>query len=51
MSVDILDGIPLLDIKPYVPMFDQHDSTSEGGFDTAANDFREITSDNRFAKD
>jgi tRNA-Thr(GGU) m(6)t(6)A37 methyltransferase TsaA len=29
-NVDILDGTPLLDIKPYVPMFDQYSDTRVG---------------------
>ncbi len=38
-GVDMLDGTPLLDIKPYLPRFDAHPSASEGwAADTA---FRE----------
>jgi tRNA-Thr(GGU) m(6)t(6)A37 methyltransferase TsaA len=29
-DVDVLDGTPLLDIKPYVPRFDSIESASEG---------------------
>jgi len=29
-NVDILDGTPLLDIKPYIPRFDIIESASEG---------------------
>jgi tRNA-Thr(GGU) m(6)t(6)A37 methyltransferase TsaA len=29
-GVDVLDGTPLLDIKPYVPRFDQHPATRVG---------------------
>lgn len=50
-NIDILDGTPLLDIKPYVPLFDQHDSTSVGWLEKAASDFGEVKSDNRFAND
>lgn len=32
-DVDMLDGTPLLDIKPYVPMFDAHPSARAGWFD------------------
>jgi tRNA-Thr(GGU) m(6)t(6)A37 methyltransferase TsaA len=31
-EVDIVDGTPLLDIKPYVPQFDQRDDASIGWF-------------------
>jgi tRNA-Thr(GGU) m(6)t(6)A37 methyltransferase TsaA len=29
-GVDMLDGSPLLDIKPYIPKFDVHDATRTG---------------------
>ena len=29
-DVDVLDGTPLLDIKPYVARFDRHDNTRSG---------------------
>jgi tRNA (adenine37-N6)-methyltransferase len=32
-GLDILDGTPLLDIKPYVPEFDAHPSSRAGWFD------------------
>ena len=32
-NVDILDGTPLLDIKPYVPKFDRTDDSSGGWVD------------------
>jgi tRNA-Thr(GGU) m(6)t(6)A37 methyltransferase TsaA len=31
-GIDVLDGTPLLDIKPYVPRFDSHPEASEGWF-------------------
>ncbi len=31
-GIDVLDGTPLLDIKPYVPRFDCHPEASEGWF-------------------
>lgn len=34
-EVDILDGTPLLDIKPYVPSFDAHPGAKAGWFDLA----------------
>jgi tRNA-Thr(GGU) m(6)t(6)A37 methyltransferase TsaA len=32
MGVDVLDGTPLLDIKPYIPRFDCFPEASEGWF-------------------
>lgn len=31
-GIDVLDGTPLLDIKPYIPRFDCHPHASEGWF-------------------
>jgi len=50
-NIDILDGTPLLDIKPYVPMFDEHRATCVGWLENVENDVREIKSDNRFLVD
>ena len=35
-NLDVLDGTPLLDIKPYVGKFDRFDVTRNGWLDTAA---------------
>jgi tRNA (adenine37-N6)-methyltransferase len=35
-GVDMLDGTPLLDIKPYVPQFDIKEDAREGWFRTAS---------------
>lgn len=35
-GVDVLDGTPLLDIKPYVPEFDAHPSSKAGWLDECA---------------
>ena len=35
-DLDILDGTPLLDIKPYVPAFDAHPGARAGWFDARA---------------
>lgn len=29
-GVDVLDGTPLLDLKPYIPQFDHHEATRTG---------------------
>jgi len=47
-DMDILDGTPLLDIKPYVPEFDCHPDSRAGWFDNAGVDRR--VADSRFHK-
>ena len=47
-DMDILDGTPLLDIKPYVPEFDCHPNSRAGWFDKAGVDRR--VADGRFHK-
>ena len=47
-GADILDGTPLLDIKPYVPQFDAFPSAGAGWLDmVSSNDTR---ADDRFAR-
>ena len=48
-GVDILDGTPLLDIKPYVPEFDSPSDVRTGWFGSSGNRVRETRSDGRFA--
>ena len=43
-DLDILDGTPLLDIKPYVPAFDAHPGARAGWFDRRA-DARTLADD------
>ncbi|MBN2586933.1 MAG: tRNA (N6-threonylcarbamoyladenosine(37)-N6)-methyltransferase TrmO [Candidatus Fermentibacteraceae bacterium] len=47
-DVDILDGTPLLDIKPYVPEFDNVDSCRTGWLEEARKGVRGTRSDERF---
>lgn len=47
-NVDILDGTPLLDIKPYVPEFDREDEYRVGWLEKARKQVREKKSDDRF---
>ncbi|MBM4141177.1 MAG: tRNA (N6-threonylcarbamoyladenosine(37)-N6)-methyltransferase TrmO [Nitrospira sp.] len=47
-DVDIADGTPLLDIKPYVPEFDVHEVERTGWLSEKANKIREVKSDERF---
>jgi len=45
-DVDVIDGTPLLDIKPYIPEFDCHPDSKAGWFDES--DSRRRLADDRF---
>jgi tRNA (adenine37-N6)-methyltransferase len=47
-NIDILDGTPLLDIKPYVPKFDRQTSVRVGWLEKAGKEVLERKSDERF---
>ena len=47
-NVDILDGTPLLDIKPYVPEFDAHVKVRTGWLEKARENVSRQKSDTRF---
>lgn len=47
-DVDMLDGTPLLDIKPYVPAFDRWDAERTGWFADNANKVHTTRADERF---
>jgi tRNA-Thr(GGU) m(6)t(6)A37 methyltransferase TsaA len=47
-NVDVLDGTPLLDIKPYIPEFDAQDNVSTGWFKQSRKTVSEYRSDERF---
>jgi tRNA-Thr(GGU) m(6)t(6)A37 methyltransferase TsaA len=47
-NVDILDGTPLLDIKPYVPRFDHWDAERTGWLASAGERVRGARADDRF---
>jgi tRNA (adenine37-N6)-methyltransferase len=47
-NLDILDGTPLLDIKPYVPEFDQHPAERIGWLAEAKGAASRTKADNRF---
>jgi tRNA-Thr(GGU) m(6)t(6)A37 methyltransferase TsaA len=47
-DIDILDGTPLLDIKPYVPAFDAHPDTRHGWFEHVTGNAETVRSDERF---
>ena len=48
-GVDMLDGTPLLDIKPFVPAFDAPEVTRTGWLEEAEEKARKKRSDGRFA--
>jgi tRNA (adenine37-N6)-methyltransferase len=50
-NADILDGTPLLDIKPYVPEFDHQENCRIGWLEQARGKVRNKRSDKRFKKD
>ena len=47
-DVDIVDGTPLLDIKPYVPAFDQREDVRIGWFTDRLGGLAEARADDRF---
>ena len=47
-NVDMLDGTPLLDIKPYIPGFDTHETEKQGWIRDKTKDLTNIKSDKRF---
>lgn len=47
-NVDILDGTPLLDLKPYVPQFDAPDNVRIGWFAGRLSRISQARSDDRF---
>jgi tRNA (adenine37-N6)-methyltransferase len=47
-NVDIVDGTPLLDIKPYVPQFDHYQVERTGWLASAGGNVEGMRSDDRF---
>ncbi len=47
-NVDILDGTPLLDIKPYIPAFEPEDVVRTGWLEKSRETIRKKRSDSRF---
>jgi len=47
-DIDVLDGTPLLDIKPYVPAFDAYPGSRCGWFENVACNAETHRSDDRF---
>ena len=48
-NVDVLDGTPVIDIKPYVPDFDIWPANAIGWFAGKSNHAEQHKSDERFA--
>ena len=48
-DVDIVEGTPLLDIKPYVPKFDQRRKARIGWLKNKINEIPKTSDDGRFA--
>ncbi len=48
LDVDMVDGTPLLDIKPYVPAFDQRDDVRVGWFTDRLGGLADARADDRF---
>ena len=49
-NVDMLDGTPLLDIKPYIAQFDIHEIDKSGWINKVTGNPNEVRSDDRFSK-
>jgi tRNA (adenine37-N6)-methyltransferase len=47
-NVDVLNGTPLLDIKPYVPKFDHHRADHVGWLEQAKGEVQDQRADDRF---
>jgi tRNA-Thr(GGU) m(6)t(6)A37 methyltransferase TsaA len=47
-GIDIVDGTPLLDIKPFVPDFDIPDEVDTGWFDASQSTIQSTQADERF---
>jgi tRNA-Thr(GGU) m(6)t(6)A37 methyltransferase TsaA len=47
-DVDIIDGTPLLDLKPYVPAFDSYPNASSGWLERNTQEAKSFRSDDRF---
>ncbi len=47
-EIDLIDGTPILDIKPYISQFDEIKSERNGWYDKAGKNPEQIKSDDRF---
>ncbi len=49
-DVDVVDGTPLLDIKPYVPQFDDREGARIGWFEENVDLVHSVRADHRFRR-
>ena len=49
-GMDIVDGTPLLDIKPYVPEFDQREAEKKGWMEGKLHNLHKATDNGRFVE-
>jgi tRNA-Thr(GGU) m(6)t(6)A37 methyltransferase TsaA len=49
-NIDIIDGTPLLDIKPYLPDFDSETEIKKGWLESKINKLPSAKDDGRFKK-
>ena len=49
-NIDVVDGTPLLDIKPYVPAFDVHPAEKIGWIEDKTGKIKEAVDDGRFLR-
>jgi tRNA-Thr(GGU) m(6)t(6)A37 methyltransferase TsaA len=47
-GIDLLDGTPVLDVKPYVPLFDAREGARAGWFEQVGERVHEVRSDRRY---
>ncbi len=50
-DVDVVDGTPLIDIKPFVPYFDHRDNASSGWLTTRLGEAHTRRADDRFSSE
>lgn len=48
-GVDVLDGTPLLDLKPYIPAFDRVEEARSGWMEASEQEVAQTRSDDRFS--
>lgn len=49
-NLDILDGSPVLDVKPYIPQFDVFETTQNGWLGKNVHKMKNVLDDGRFSK-
>ncbi|MBN2485780.1 MAG: tRNA (N6-threonylcarbamoyladenosine(37)-N6)-methyltransferase TrmO [Bacteroidales bacterium] len=49
-NIDIIDGSPVIDIKPFIAQFDVYENTNSGWFEGKAHKLENIKDDGRFTQ-